>query len=125
MRWLVGLWRPRLVEPRKLAGELIVCVMRAPSHTCLPARPATRTSTRTATFIPTHPSIPPPTLRVQSGRDAAVNAPTGSCKTLAYLPVVAVRPRISRGDGTQALIVAPTRELCLQVADALTLLVRR
>ncbi|GAB4822270.1 hypothetical protein N2152v2_009316 [Parachlorella kessleri] len=71
------------------------------------------------------------------GRDALVHAATGSGKTLSYLaPIVDSlahrEPRIQRGDGTHALVVTPTRELCQQarevallVADVLTLLVRR
>ena len=64
------------------------------------------------------------------GRDALVKAPTGSGKTLAYLaPIMndlaTAEPRISRADGTLALIICPTRELCLQVVDVLTLLARR
>ena len=67
---------------------------------------------------------------MQRGRDALVNAPTGSGKTLAYLaPIMAdlqaQTPHVSRAEGTHALILVPTRELCLQVSDILTLLVRR
>ena len=67
---------------------------------------------------------------MQRGRDALVNAPTGSGKTLAYLaPIVgdlqAQTPHISRAEGAHALVMVPTRELCLQVSDLLTLLVRR
>ncbi len=66
----------------------------------------------------------------QRGRDALVNAPTGSGKTLAYLaPIIndlqAQEPRVSRAEGTHALIIVPTRELCLQIADVLTLILRR
>ena len=66
----------------------------------------------------------------QRGRDALVNAPTGSGKTLAYLAAIvndlqAQEPRVSRAEGTHALIVVPTRELCLQIADVLTLILRR
>ncbi|KAF8071155.1 RH17 [Scenedesmus sp. PABB004] len=65
-----------------------------------------------------------------SGRDALVRSPTGSGKTLAYLaPIVqalaAREPRISRTDGTHALVLVPTRELAVQVSDVLTALVRR
>jgi len=67
---------------------------------------------------------------VLHGNDALVNAPTGSGKTLSYLaPIMndlaTIQPRISRADGTLALIICPTRELCLQVVDTLTLLSRR
>ena len=65
-----------------------------------------------------------------SGKDALVNAPTGSGKTLSYVaPIMndlaTATPRITRADGTLALIICPTRELCLQVVDALTLIARR
>ncbi|KAL4427451.1 hypothetical protein ABPG77_000740 [Micractinium sp. CCAP 211/92] len=65
-----------------------------------------------------------------SKRDALVNAPTGSGKTLSYLaPIVhdlaAQQPPLSRSRGTLAVVICPTRELCLQVADVLTMLVRR
>ncbi|PRW60362.1 DEAD-box ATP-dependent RNA helicase 17 [Chlorella sorokiniana] len=63
-------------------------------------------------------------------RDALINAPTGSGKTLSYLaPIVAdlaaQQPAITRAQGTFAIVICPTRELCLQVADVLTMLVRR
>ena len=35
------------------------------------------------------------------------------------------QPRLSRGEGTHAVILAPTRELCLQICDVLALLLRR
>ena len=49
---------------------------------------------------------------------------TGSGKTLAYLlPVlndlVSLGSGLKRTDGTRALILAPTRELCSQIADVL------
>jgi superfamily II DNA/RNA helicase len=49
---------------------------------------------------------------------------TGSGKTLAYLlPVIndlmTISPPIQREDGTRALIIAPTRELCQQISDVL------
>ena len=57
---------------------------------------------------------------ILQGGDVMVKSETGSGKTLTYLlPLVqrlqAVSPRICRGDGTHALLLAPTRELCLQV----------
>ena len=63
-------------------------------------------------------------------RDALVVAPTGSGKTLAYaLPVVAdlmrLDPEVSRGDGTVALVVAPTRELGVQISEVFDALMRR
>ena len=35
------------------------------------------------------------------------------------------QPRLNRGDGTFAIIVAPTRELCIQINDVLSLVLRR
>ena len=59
-----------------------------------------------------------------------MSAPTGSGKTLAYLaPIVhdlqGLEPRVARGEGTYALVLVPTRELCLQVTDVLAMLLRR
>ncbi|XP_032520767.2 uncharacterized protein LOC116772637 isoform X1 [Danaus plexippus] len=54
-----------------------------------------------------------------SGRDMVGIASTGSGKTLAYILPAAVhivhQPRIQRGDGPIALILAPTRELAQQI----------
>jgi ATP-dependent RNA helicase DeaD len=57
------------------------------------------------------------------GRDLIAQAPTGTGKTAAYgLPIV---DRLTERDRrTQALVVVPTRELAIQVADALGLLGR-
>jgi len=54
-----------------------------------------------------------------SGKDAVVQAPTGTGKTAAYgLPLLAkVDPEERK---VQALVLAPTRELALQVTDMLT-----
>jgi superfamily II DNA/RNA helicase len=57
---------------------------------------------------------------VLAGRDVAAEAPTGSGKTLAFgLPMIerlgAARPQHPTG-----LVLAPTRELAKQIADALT-----
>ena len=61
--------------------------------------------------------------------DALVRARTGSGKTLAYLipiiqDLVTRKDRVSRTDGTFALILAPTRELVLQIFGVLTSLLR-
>jgi superfamily II DNA/RNA helicase len=54
-----------------------------------------------------------------SGRDMVGIAQTGSGKTLAYiLPAVVHlnnQPRLVRGDGPVALVLAPTRELAQQI----------
>src|SRR3977135_289821 len=53
-----------------------------------------------------------------AGRDVLAKAPTGSGKTIAFgIPLV---ERMT-GDGSapEALVLAPTRELALQVADAI------
>ena len=39
--------------------------------------------------------------------------------------LAAQQPPITRAQGTFAIVICPTRELCLQVADVLTMLVRR
>lgn len=56
---------------------------------------------------------------VMSGRDVIGIARTGSGKTLAFLlPLlrhIARRPRAALGDGPSALVIAPTRELAIQI----------
>lgn len=56
---------------------------------------------------------------LMSGRDVIGVARTGSGKTLAFLlPVlrhIALQPRAGPGEGPAALIVAPTRELAIQI----------
>jgi ATP-dependent RNA helicase DDX31/DBP7 len=56
--------------------------------------------------------------------DILVRSDTGSGKTLAYLLPIAAglmsqQPRLCRADGTVALVLVPTRELCLQVQGSL------
>ncbi|GLT38455.1 hypothetical protein SLA2020_127050 [Shorea laevis] len=65
-----------------------------------------------------------------SGRHVLVNAETGSGKTIAYLaPIIhhlhGYSPRIERSHGTFALVLVPTRELCLQVYEILQKLLHR
>ncbi|PKI76044.1 hypothetical protein CRG98_003594 [Punica granatum] len=67
---------------------------------------------------------------VLSGRHVLVNAATGSGKTIAYLaPIIhhlqKMDPRIQRSDGTFALVLVPTRELCMQVYEILQKLLHR
>ena len=71
-----------------------------------------------------------PLLLCKPPRDALIRAATGSGKTLSYaVPVLqdlaSLQPKVTRADGTLALILTPTRELCLQVTDVFTLLTRR
>ncbi|CAI8606237.1 unnamed protein product [Vicia faba] len=67
---------------------------------------------------------------VLSGRHTLVNAATGTGKTIAYLaPIIhhlqSNEKRIERSDGTFALVLVPTRELCLQVHEILQKLLHR
>ncbi|XP_051131875.1 DEAD-box ATP-dependent RNA helicase 17 [Andrographis paniculata] len=67
---------------------------------------------------------------VLSGRHVLVNAATGTGKTVAYLaPIIHMLQgsdrRIERSDGTLALVLVPTRELCMQVYEILQKLLHR
>ncbi|CAF1800336.1 unnamed protein product [Brassica oleracea] len=67
---------------------------------------------------------------ILSGRDVLVNAATGTGKTIAYLaPIIhhlqAYSPKVDRSHGTFALVIVPTRELCLQVYETLEKLLHR
>lgn len=64
-----------------------------------------------------------------AGKDVLIKAETGSGKTLAYLlPIVhmlqALPNKVQRTDGAYAIVVAPTRELSLQIYDVLHKLVQ-
>nr|XP_043627659.1 DEAD-box ATP-dependent RNA helicase 17 isoform X2 [Erigeron canadensis] len=64
------------------------------------------------------------------GKHVLVNAATGTGKTLTYLAPVIHRlqnrqPRIQRADGTFALVLVPTHELCMQVYETLQKLLHR
>eukprot|EP00963_Diacronema_lutheri_P003438 scaffold283_cov316-Pavlova_lutheri.AAC.8 len=68
----------------------------------------------------------PPLL---NGEDVMANAPTGSGKTLAFLlPAVQAltsrEKRVHRNEGTFAMVICPTRELCLQIWEVLSLLLK-
>lgn len=57
---------------------------------------------------------------ILEGCDTLVKSETGSGKTLCYLIPLLERlgkkeKRIERGDGTYAIVLCPTRELCIQV----------
>src|SRR2546423_13829124 len=53
-----------------------------------------------------------------AGRDVTVQAPTGTGKTAAYgLPIV--EQLVESALETQALVIVPTRELAIQIAEAL------
>ncbi len=58
---------------------------------------------------------------VMSGRDMIGIAKTGSGKTLAFLlPLfrhIVAQPELEEGDGPIAIIMTPTRELCMQVRE--------
>lgn len=57
--------------------------------------------------------------------DTLIVAPTGSGKTLAYLiPMLDSFAGACRRQGMRGLVVAPTRELCLQIASAASRLAR-
>ncbi|ESQ52790.1 hypothetical protein EUTSA_v10016399mg [Eutrema salsugineum] len=67
---------------------------------------------------------------ILSGRDVLVNAATGTGKTIAYLaPIIhhlqGYSPKVDRSHGTFALVIVPTRELCLQVYETLEKLLHR
>ena len=54
-------------------------------------------------------------------QNVLVRSETGSGKTLSYLlpimnDLISISPKISRADGTMAVIIAPTRELCAQIS---------
>src|SRR3989338_483122 len=53
------------------------------------------------------------------GRDILGTAQTGTGKTLAFLLPIINRLMRSRGHGIEALILVPTRELAMQILDAL------
>lgn len=55
-----------------------------------------------------------------AGRDVCAKAPTGSGKTLAFAMPLAATVRHCAPKKPQALILVPTRELALQIADVLT-----
>jgi ATP-dependent RNA helicase DeaD len=96
-----------------------------PAFSDLPLRPELLAAVAELGYI--HPSpvqaeaIPP----LVEGRDLIGQAATGTGKTAAFaLPVLEriaeTRPQRNRGDAPLALVLAPTRELALQVSEAIT-----
>ena len=60
-----------------------------------------------------------------SGRDIVATAQTGTGKTLAFvLPMLQILSTEPRRPGVRALILTPTRELAIQIADAIALVAR-
>ncbi len=62
---------------------------------------------------------------IMKGSDVMVKSATGSGKTLSYvLPIIhwldSQPVKIKREDGTKAIIMSPTRELCIQIQTVLT-----
>lgn len=63
------------------------------------------------------------------GKDLLIRSATGSGKTLTYaLPIVErlqkIQPKLSRSQGIFALIIVPTRELCIQTYELFVKLVK-
>ncbi|MFH0829645.1 MAG: DEAD/DEAH box helicase [Candidatus Aenigmatarchaeota archaeon] len=56
------------------------------------------------------------------GKDVIGKAQSGSGKTLAFL--IPVIERVHKGKGTQALIIAPTRELAMQIEDVFKIIAK-
>src|SRR5665213_3705574 len=54
---------------------------------------------------------------VLSGRDVLAQAQTGTGKTAGFVLPILQRLTANPGQGIQALILTPTRELALQIAD--------
>lgn len=57
---------------------------------------------------------------LQEKKNVLIKSQTGSGKTLSYLlpilnDLMAADPMIQRSEGTRALVIAPTRELCSQI----------
>src|SRR5215510_11305914 len=60
-----------------------------------------------------------------AGRDLVATAQTGTGKTLAFaLPMLQLLSTEPRRPGVRALILSPTRELALQIAEAVALVAR-
>ncbi len=67
---------------------------------------------------------------IMSGKNVIIKSETGSGKTLAYLlPLVSlmstIDPKVTRDMGTLAIVIAPTRELALQISSVLSRILYR
>ncbi len=67
---------------------------------------------------------------IMSGKNVIIKSATGSGKTLAYLlPLVSlistISPKVTRDMGTLAIVIAPTRELALQISSVLSRILYR
>src|ERR1700752_4447401 len=58
-------------------------------------------------------AIPP----ILNGQDVMGIAQTGTGKTAAYVLPIVMRLKYAQGDHARALIIAPTRELAIQIED--------
>lgn len=68
-------------------------------------------------------------LLMKRNQNIFVKSQTGSGKTLSYLipifhDLMTLDPKLNRKDGTRALVIAPTRELCQQISDIIAKLSR-
>src|SRR3954470_23016563 len=74
----------------------------------------TPTPIQTMTFAP-----------AMEGRDLVATAQTGTGKTLAFaIPMIELLSAEPRTRGVRALILSPTRELAMQIADAIAPIAR-
>ena len=81
---------------------------------------ATPTPVQRAALPALMPRTPSEVALTPAARTAVIRWPTGSGKTLAYaLPMLARLDMHALGGGLQGLVLAPTRELCLQTARTL------
>ncbi|HZG92604.1 MAG TPA: DEAD/DEAH box helicase, partial [Pseudonocardia sp.] len=96
-----------------------------PSFTDLPLRPELLAVVTELGYTQPSPIQAEAIPSLVEGRDLIGQAATGTGKTAAFaLPLLErlaeVRPERNRGDAPLALVLAPTRELALQVSEAVT-----
>lgn len=120
------------LEPAKPSNAPLTEEMATFTNLGLSARLAAHLSTKMELKAPTaiqKAAIPP---MVSGDSDAFIQAETGSGKTLAYLLPIVERiiamsnkdTKVHRDSGLFAIILAPTRELCTQIAAVLERLLR-